>query len=163
LKVFTKRKVNWTGPEGVREMNAAEHVTMRWLFSKGYFVMSSIKGGSHPYGRNELDLLAIKEAENGGIERRLHVEVSVSPAPIHMNPEKLDAAHDKLLSGKFTSVSPWVHTIFGGRPYERWVVWNNELTSEACEHVKERLRREHQIEVHWFDDVLREYVPTLSF
>lgn len=142
-------------------MNAAEMVTMRWLASKGYFVMPAVKGDT-PYGRNEFDILAVKVGKDNLVEHRVHVEVSVAPNPYQKAEEKMEKEADDWVRSKFDKAADCVRRHFGGNGYDRWAVWNNDSRGvEKGRLQDERMLEQHRVKVIRFDELLREYVPTL--
>ena len=137
-------------------MNVAEDVIMRWLISKGYFIMPSLKDG-----RREADLLALKLTENGsGVSERLHVEVTVSSTPYcsYVEPES-DA--DEYFKRKFIKVRKRVSEALRGEP-SCWVVVGKLSSRREWDQSWEKRMKQNGVKVIRFDQVVHEYLPTLT-
>jgi len=141
-------------------MNAAEEVVAGWLAAKGYFVMPSVK-----YGQKEIDLLAVKLAENkSGLSEKLHVEVQVSPKPRHTNYEKDEsykAGAEKYFHDKFDALSPKVKEILG-EEFSRCFVVGKLGGGQREENIDECRLRELGVTTVRFDQVIREYAQSLT-
>lgn len=140
-------------------MTPAEQVTMRWMVSKGYFVMPSVK-----HGRKEIDLLAVKLAEDQrSAAQKVHVEVQVSSKPFgsRRSDEEYRADADNYAKRKFEDVKDRVQELLG-KEYDRWVVVGKFPAGDHEEEVwNERIQRQ-GVRVIRFDEVIREYMPTLT-
>lgn len=140
-------------------MTPAEQVTMRWLVSKGYFVMPSVK-----HGRREIDLLAVKLAEDKrSAAQKVHVEVQVSSNPFgsRRSDEEYEVDADDYAKGKFEDVKERVQGLLGNE-YDRWLVVGKFPAGDHEEQVWSERIEKRGVRVIRFDEVIREYMPTLT-
>lgn len=134
----------------------AEEVVEEWLNRQGYFTIRGIK-----IGNNEIDLLAIRIAENDEIECR-HIEVHASFKPmgfITRSGARQSYSEDELK----TSVQQWVEKKYGNVNMKRVVAAlrlpepKRGLVLHLARFPEEiALIKEHGIQVHSLKTIVEE-------
>lgn len=140
-------------------MTVAEELVARWLGAKGYFVMRSVK-----YGRKEVDILAIKLAsDKKTVDEKAHVEVQVSSRPFGQRYTESEYGEqaEGYVKYKFGGLSPRVRELLG-EGYTRWLVIGKLAGGKNEEDAKFARWRELGVSVFRFDDVVKEYLCSLT-
>lgn len=140
-------------------MNGAEEIVKFWLQSEGCFLMESL---AVPRSRGkEIDFLAVKL--RGNKLQKIHVEVQVSNNFV-MPGMKLEKLAEEYHRKKFSDPRIVEHIIgIFGSTYERWEV-RGKMTlggTDIRTEYKKR-RKEDNVEVIFFDQVLAKVVTALS-
>lgn len=149
-------------------MDPAEEIVELWLHSIGYFTRNGVMVGHKGL---EIDFLAVDPARN----KRLQVESTVSvnpfgplrpwgPAKYSKLPfrERVRLYYQKKFVGLVAektrklqndAIERKVKEVFGGKPYEKWLVLGQQ--EEGNERIR-RAFRKYGVQVHYMDELLNE-------
>ncbi len=145
-------------------MNASERIVNAWLHSKGYFTMPNIL----LFGRQEIDILAVRP--EGNKLKRLHVEVHVSIKPagtirakrtIKASKEpfeqRIKEVYEKSFNGRNGAKREEVVKQFGSEDYKMAHVRSRRIVKEdiSPERVKEEFNK-YDVKLVWFEGILKE-------
>lgn len=133
----------------------AEVIIEEWLNLNGYFTIRGIK-----LGQNEIDFLAIKPLESGGIDRR-HIECQISSNPISYISGSSNAKRRSLEQLR-TDVETWIEKKFRQKKFKELRQslcpgeWKYELVLGKSRFPEEREELSKHIEIIPFVSILKD-------